>query len=83
MKKMRVGVFGVGRGMYLAESFMLLDAEIVAICDNHKERREAAMAKLDKSVAVYESFDEFIEHPMDAVILANNFFHLLKMTKLL
>ena len=33
MKKMRVGVFGVGRGMYLAEAFMLLDAEIVAICD--------------------------------------------------
>lgn len=74
MKKMRVGVFGVGRGMSLAEAFMLLDAEIVAICDNHKERREAAMAKLDKSVAVYESFDEFIEHPMDAVILANNFY---------
>ncbi|MBQ9131666.1 MAG: Gfo/Idh/MocA family oxidoreductase [Clostridia bacterium] len=74
MKKIRVGVFGVGRGMYLAEAFMLLDAEIVAICDNHKERREAAMAKLDSSVAAYESFDEFIEHPMDAVILANNFY---------
>ncbi len=74
MKKMRVGVFGVGRGMYLAEAFMLLDAEIVAICDNHKERREAAMAKLDKSVVAYKSFDEFIEHPMDVVILANNFY---------
>ena len=74
MKKMRVGVFGVGRGMVLAKNFMLLNAEIVAICDNHKERREAAMAKLDKSVAVYENFDEFVEHPMDAVILANNFY---------
>ena len=74
MKKMRVGVFGVGRGMYLAEAFMLLDAEIVAICDNHKERREAAMAKLDESVAAYERFEEFIEHPMDVVVLANNFY---------
>ena len=74
MKKMRVGVFGVGRGRYLAEAFMLLDAEIVAICDSHKERREAAMAKLGKSVVAYESFDAFIEHPMDVVILANNFY---------
>ena len=74
MKKMRVGVFGAGRGRNLAEAFMLLDAEIVAICDSHKERREAAMAKLDKSVVAYESFDAFIEHPMDVVILANNFY---------
>lgn len=74
MEKIRVGVFGVGRGMDLAKNFMLLNAEIVAICDNHKERREAAMHRLDKSVAAYESFDDFIEHPMDAVILANNFY---------
>ena len=50
MGRIRVGVFGVGRGMYLAECLKYLDAELVAICDNHKERREAAMAKLDKSV---------------------------------
>ena len=73
MKKIRVGIFGVGRGMHLAESFMLLDAEIVAICDRHKERREAAVAKLDKSVVAYECFEKFIEHPMDVVVLANNF----------
>ena len=74
MEKIRVGVFGVGRGMDLAKSFMLLGAEIVAICDNHKERRESAKKKMDESVAVYENFDDFIEHPMDAVILANNFY---------
>ena len=74
MEKIRVGVFGVGRGMDLAKNFMLLNADIVAICDNHKGRREAAMARLDKSVAVYDNFDAFIEHPMDAVILANNFY---------
>ena len=50
MRRLRIGVFGVGRGMYLAENFMMLDAKIVAICDNHKGRREAAMKKLDKSV---------------------------------
>lgn len=74
MEKIRVGVFGVGRGTDLAREFMFLDVEIVAICEGNKERREAAMANFDKSVVAYESFDEFIEHPMDAVILANNFY---------
>ena len=74
MKKIRVGIFGAGRGAYVARNFLLLNAEIVALCDYHKERREAAMKNFDKSVVAYESFDEFIEHPMDAVIVANNFY---------
>ena len=74
MEKIRIGVFGVGRGMSLAKCCMLLDAEIVAICDHHKERREKALQSLSSDVAVYESFDDFINHPMDAVILANNFY---------
>ena len=74
MEKLRIGLFGAGRGMTLAKNFLLLGAEIVAICDNHKARREAALAQLDKSVTAYEDFDAFINHPMDAVILANNFY---------
>ena len=74
MKKLKVGVFGVGRGMDIAKNFMMLNCEIVAICDNNKERMETALKSLDKSVAVYDNFDEFIEHKMDAVILANNFY---------
>ena len=74
MSKIKIGVFGVGRGMDVAKNFMMLDCDIVAICDNHKERLAAAKAKLDSSVSVYESFDEFINHDMDAVIVAN-FFH--------
>lgn len=74
MSKTKIGIFGVGRGMDIARNFMLLGCDIVAICDNHKERREQAAKGLDKSVAVYENFDEFIEHEMDAVIVAN-FFH--------
>ena len=73
MKKIRIGVFGAGRGRGLAENFMVHGAEIVALCDNHKERREAALNRLGKSVTAYDNFDEFINHPMDAVILANNF----------
>ena len=73
MKRLRIGIFGVGRGMDLAKCFMLLDEEIVAVCDHHKERLGEALASLDKSVKAYDSFDEFINHPMDAVVLANNF----------
>ena len=74
MKKLKVGVFGCGRGMHIARNFMLNGCEIVAICDFHKERREAAAKQVDASVAVYDNFDEFINHDMDAMILAN-FFH--------
>ena len=73
MKRIKIGVFGAGRGMSLAENFMLMDTEVVAICDSHKERLASALKRLDKSVAVYERFEDFIEHPMDAVIIANNF----------
>ena len=73
MKRIKIGIFGAGRGVDLSGNFMLLNCDIVAICDNHKERREAAAAKFDSSVAVYDNFDEFIEHDMDAVIMANYF----------
>lgn len=73
MKKLKIGVFGVGRGLAIAKNFMLLDCNIVAICDCHQERREHAASELGKDIAVYEDFDSFIHHDMDAVILANYF----------
>ena len=73
MKKLKMGVFGVGRGMDIAQNFMLLGVDIVAICDFNKERLETALPKISKDTAVYDNFDEFIEHDMDAVILANYF----------
>ena len=38
MKKIKVGVFGAGRGVDIARNFMMLGCEIVALCDNHEER---------------------------------------------
>ena len=74
MEKIRVGVFGIGRGVCLAQNFMLLDCEIVAVCDNRKDRLEKGLKELGLTdVAVYDNFDAFIEHPMDVVILANSF----------
>ncbi len=74
MKKLKIGVFGVCRGMTVARDFMLLNCDIVAICDCHEERLQKAAKELGETTAVYRDFDSFIEHDMDAVILAN-FFH--------
>lgn len=73
MEKLKFGVFGVGRGMDIAKEFMLLGVDIVAICDFRKERLEKAVEKITKDTAVYDDFDKFIEHDMDAVIVANYF----------
>ncbi|MBQ2876457.1 MAG: Gfo/Idh/MocA family oxidoreductase [Clostridia bacterium] len=73
MGKLKIGIFGAGRGFNLSKNFMLLNCDIVALCDKHKERREAAAKQLGGDVACYESFDEFINHDMDAVIVANDF----------
>ena len=74
MKSIKIGVFGTGRGAGVAKNFMQNGAEIVAVCENRPDRLEAAYEKIGKDFAVYEDFDKFLEHDMDAVILAN-FFH--------
>ena len=74
MEKVRLGVFGLRRGMYLAQTFKLFDVQIVAACDSDKARRDLVPERLGDGISVYESFDEFIEHPMDAIIVANNFY---------
>jgi len=74
MKKIKIGVFGVGRGMDIAKNFMLLGADIAAICDSNPERLEAATKKIGPDTAVYSDFDSFLNHGLDAVVIAN-FFH--------
>lgn len=74
MGSLKIGIFGASRGMDLAKDFMLNGCDIVAICDYRKECLEEASKELGNTVAVYESFDEFIEHDMDAVVLANYFY---------
>ena len=74
-KKIKFGVFGVGRGMSLAKNLMLCNAELVAVCENQPSRIEKACPKIPDGVKIYDNFDEFIEHKgLDAVVLAN-FFH--------
>ncbi len=74
MKELRLGILGGGRGANLAENFMMQNVKIVALCDNNAERLAIGMKRLPDDVAQYDDFDKFIEHPMDAVIIANNFY---------
>ena len=72
MKKLTLGVFGANRGNDIFESIMYNDVEIVAICDKDRKLLEKAREKI-KDIALYEDFDEFINHGFDAVYIANYF----------
>lgn len=74
MEKIKVGIFGLGRGKAFFESLMYCNAEIVAICDRDDTRRNAVWEMLGKSPAPYSEFDDFIEHKgLDAVVVSNCF----------
>ena len=74
MKNLKIGVFGGAvRGVDLAKAFMLNGCEIVAVCENRKERYDLIHEHLGKDVPIFDNFDDFIETEMDACILANYF----------
>ena len=71
-KLIRVGVVGVGRGRGFAHGAgPHLGMELVALCDRWEEKLRAVGDEL--GVATYTDYDKFLEHDMDAVILANYF----------
>jgi len=72
-KPIRVGVIGVGRGNSFATGANeLVGMKLVALCDTWKEKLKEAGKR--HGVAAYTDYDKFLEHDMDAVVLAN-FFH--------
>lgn len=75
MSKTKIGVFGAHRGMAMIDMLLAYpEAELVAVCDMHKPSLEKVRIKAEKanmSVALYEKFEEFEKHEMDAVVLAN------------
>jgi predicted dehydrogenase len=71
-KKIRVGVVGVGRGQsYATGASDAVGMELVALCDIWEEKLLEVGKKYN--VATYTDFDKFLEHDMDAVVLANYF----------
>lgn len=73
MKKLKIGIFGYCRGASFVDIFLANNAEVVAVCDKRKDRLEEAKKKLGDMVTCYEEFDDFIEHDLDAVFVANYF----------
>ena len=74
-RKLRIGVFGGGRGIVMINILLKHpEAELVAVCDMYKPLLDQAQQAADEcgaKVTMYESFDDFIKHDMDAVVLAN------------
>ncbi len=73
MKKVRVGVLGGYRGTSMINYCKRSNhAEVVAICDKSREILEAQKSAAEGlNITFYERFEDFINHDMDAVILAN------------
>ena len=73
MKKLRIGVVGVGRGksmMHYCEQAE--NAELVAICDKWEAGLERTKRELnDDRISYFTDYDSFLAHDMDCVMLAN------------
>ncbi|HET7559749.1 MAG TPA: Gfo/Idh/MocA family oxidoreductase, partial [Limnochordia bacterium] len=70
-KPIRVGVVGAGRGQSFARMAPQVGLELVAVCDQWVEKLEQVGRAFD--VATYTDYDRFLEHDLDAVVLANYF----------
>jgi predicted dehydrogenase len=65
MKKIKIGIFGVGpRGCQLGKEFLKCGCDIVAACDFRPEREAAARTAFSSDLKYYQSFDDFIDHPI-------------------
>ena len=73
MKKIRLGVFGLGRGSTYFDNIINNDGEIVAVCERNEEKLKDALDYLGDKTVGYSNFDEFVNHDMDAVFIANCF----------
>jgi predicted dehydrogenase len=70
-RAVRVGVLGLRRGAALARLAQQAGMELVAVCERDDRRREQASTALD--AVAYRDVEPFLDHPMDAVILVNDF----------
>ncbi|MBQ8275148.1 MAG: Gfo/Idh/MocA family oxidoreductase [Clostridia bacterium] len=71
--KPRIGIFGCGRGLSMGKYVGPAGGEIVAVCDHNPSKLENAKSVLAEGGKAYARFDDFIEHEMDGVYVANYF----------
>jgi predicted dehydrogenase len=69
MANIRLGVVGVARGRTFMGMAEHTGMELVALCDTWEEKLVAEGEKL--GVATYTDYDAFLDHGIDAVVLAN------------
>ncbi len=70
--KVRIGVLGGYRGESMIKYARTADnAVLVAVCDFNEEVLNKQRDACGEDVAYYSDFEDFIKHPMDAVVLAN------------
>ncbi|POX40670.1 oxidoreductase [Streptomyces sp. Ru73] len=69
---MRVGVVGLRRGLQLAVWCRRLGIEVAAVCDIVAERRAAGREAFPRAF-VAARWEELLEQPLDAVVLAHDF----------
>ena len=71
MKKVRIGVLGVGRGAGLARSARLAPSvELAALCDMSEERLAKASATMGVQ-STYTSYEAMLDSDVDAVLVAS------------
>jgi predicted dehydrogenase len=74
-RKIRIGVIGAFRGMAMIKVLARHpEAELVAICDKYRPLLDSCTKESSlygRDIALYENFDDFLNHDMDAVVLAN------------
>ncbi len=68
----KIGIFGLGRGQNFLRNAINNGFDVVALCDTDQKKLTLAKTRAP-SAAEYTSFDEFIKHDMDAVVLVNYF----------
>ncbi|MDF2721882.1 MAG: glycosyl hydrolase family protein 2 [Paenibacillus sp.] len=68
----RLGVLGLSRGRTFAKDSELLGVKLVAVCDWNEDRLHG-FKREHGHVATYTDYDRFLEHDMDAVVVANYF----------
>ena len=72
-QKIKIGVMGGYRGVSMIRYCEAADnACLVAVCDKNPEILNTVKENIgDDKVTYYDNFEEFINHDMDAVVLAN------------
>lgn len=74
MAKLKLGVFGGGRGSAFIDIVNDCGGEVVAICDKNENTLNHWKSKCP-SIACYNNFDDFIEHEGLEAVLLSNYFH--------